>query len=219
MERDPLVWPPMSQRGPYAKGVAKRDEILRVALEVIARNGCRKASNREIARRVGLTPPGLMHYFGSREELYEAVLRARDEHDLAAYYSPDPSFAGFVAVIAHNTEVPGLVRLYVEYSAEASIPSHPSYAFFQERYGWLRGLLTEALARAQQDGELGPELDRRRSAELLLAAADGLQYQWMLDEQVDMVAHLEGLWQLLRRSSWGGRDAAEAAVETAESNP
>lgn len=201
----------MSPRGPYAKGVAKRDEILRVALDVIARNGCRKASNREIARRVGLTPPGLMHYFSSREELYEEVLSARDEQDLATYYSPDPSFAGFLAVMAHNAEVPGLVRLYLEYSAEASLPGHPSYTFFRDRYERLRGLLVEALAQAQQQKELGQDLDLRQTADLILAAADGLQYQWTLDQRVDMVAHLEDLWQMIRSSSWSQQRPATDA--------
>jgi AcrR family transcriptional regulator len=73
----------MSRRGAYAKGAVKREEILAVALDVVAKNGCRKATSREIAHRVGLTQPGLMHYFGSREELYQEVLRARDDADLA----------------------------------------------------------------------------------------------------------------------------------------
>ncbi len=198
----------MKRRGPYAKGTAKRAEILATSLEVIAHNGCRKASNREIAERVGLSQAGLMHYFESREELYQEVLRARDERDTEQYYAPNPSFAGFLAVISHNTQVAGLVRLYAEFSAEASLPGHPAHEFFVERYQWLRGLLAEAIERAQDAEELGPAVDVRETVDLILASADGLQVQWMLDPSVDMVAHLTRLWELIRVSSWAETSAA-----------
>lgn len=189
-------------RGPYAKGVARREEILAVALEVIAQNGCRKASSRDIARRVGLSQAGLMHYFGSREELYEAVLRARDERDNETYYLPNPSFEGFLALIAHNAEVPGLVQLYVEYSAEATIHGHPSREFFLRRYDWVRGMLVTSIVNAQEHGEMGPAVDVGAAVDLLIAAADGLQVQWALDHSVDITGQLTGLWQLICRSSW-----------------
>ena len=43
----------MARRGSYAKGVAKREEILTTALDVIARNGYRRTSVRELADAVG----------------------------------------------------------------------------------------------------------------------------------------------------------------------
>jgi hypothetical protein len=36
-------------------------------------------------------------------------------------------------------------------------------------------------------------------AAILLATADGLQTQWMLEPQLDMAAHLEHLWDALQR--------------------
>ncbi|GAB6856092.1 TetR/AcrR family transcriptional regulator [Microbacterium xylanilyticum] len=183
------------KRGPYAKGTAKREEILSVALDVVAVKGCRKASNREIADRVGLTQAGLMHYFASREELYQEVLRARDLRDHETYFAPDPTIEGFFAVIAHNAEVPGLVRLYVEFSAEASIPEHPAHAFFLERYAWLRDGLSGVIRRAQENGVIGPAIDVSAAVDLLVAAADGLQLQWLNDHTIDMVARLRRLWE------------------------
>jgi AcrR family transcriptional regulator len=192
----------MSRRGVYAKGAVKRGEILAVALEVVAKNGCRKATSREIAERVGLSQPGLMHYFGSREELYQEVLRARDDSDLAEYYAPNPRFESFLAVIRHNTEVPGLVQLYAEFAAEASIAGHPAHEFFVQRYAWVRGLLADAIRRAQEDGEMGPDLDVAEAADLIVATSDGLQVEWLHDPTVDMTGRLARVWELLRRSSW-----------------
>ncbi|GAA1961980.1 TetR/AcrR family transcriptional regulator [Microbacterium deminutum] len=192
----------MGGRGAYAKGVAKREEILAVALEVVAKNGCRKATTSEIAERVGLTQPGLMHHFGSREELYQEVLRARDVHDLDEYYAPNPRFEGFLSVIQHNTQVPGLVQLYAEFAAEASIVGHPAHDYFVERYAWVRGLLSSAIERAQEEGEMGPDLDVAEAADLIVATSDGFQVEWLHDPTIDMVGRLTRVWELLRRSSW-----------------
>ncbi|WP_254408317.1 TetR/AcrR family transcriptional regulator [Streptomyces sp. AC495_CC817] len=181
-------------RGAYAKGVAKREQILQVALEVVAELGCRSASNREIASRVGLTQAGLMHYFGSREELYLAVLKARDDRDLAEHWADSPNFAGFLRVIEHNTRVPGLVQLYVEFSAEASIGRHPAHEYFAERYARVRELAVQSVRAAQEAGEFGPRVDAGAVADLVVAAADGLQQQWLLDRSLDMTARLRALW-------------------------
>lgn len=191
----------MTARGRYAKGVAKREEILQVALEVVAEVGYRKASNREIAARVGLTQPGLMHYFGSREELYAEVLRARDNRDVGEFMDPDPTFRGYLDVIAHNVSVPGLVRLFVEFSAEATMAGHPAHEYFIERYAWARGVLTGVIERAQEAGELGPTLDAGIAVDITLATSDGLQVQWLLDPEVDMVERLSRLWDGIRLAS------------------
>ena len=73
----------MSPKGPYPKGVAKREEILRTALEIFSREGYRGTSLREVARSCGLSLPGLMHYFDSKEDLLAAILKKRDEDDFA----------------------------------------------------------------------------------------------------------------------------------------
>src|SRR6187402_3711968 len=73
------------RRGSYAKGVAKREEILERALEVIAREGYRGASVKELADAVGLSQAGLLHYFDSKEELFTEILRKRDEVDMTDY--------------------------------------------------------------------------------------------------------------------------------------
>lgn len=205
----------MSQRGPYAKGVRKRQEILQAALEVVAEHGFHQAFNREIAERVGLSQAGLMHYFGSREDLYMEVLRARDTHDSAAYWEPTGDFEGILQVISHNTEVPGLVQLYVEFSAEASIGRHPAHDYFVERNAWVIGVFSTAIRQAQESGEFGPHIDIEAAARTLVAAADGFQQQWLLDRDVDMAGLLKELWLALATRSHQPPDAPRAAPGTA----
>lgn len=190
----------MARRGSYAKGIAKREEILTAALDVIARHGYRHTSVRELADAVGLSQAGLLHYFASKEELFQEILRKRDEVDAQAVDVADRSFVeGFLAVIRHNTEVPGLVQLYAQVSVEAADPAHPAHAFFVERYEQFRARFGEALRQAQSRGEVDADLDVQLVTGLFLAAADGLQVQWMLDHTIDMPAHLAELWRLVSR--------------------
>ena len=198
----------MAARGSYAKGVAKRDEILRTALDVIAENGYRKTSIRDLAAAVGLSQTGLLHYFGTKEELYVEVLRMRDRIDGENYgASGDPSGAfelkgdvaeGMVDVVRHNADVPGLVRLYAQFSAEATDQGHPAGDYFRERYATFRTAVARAIRVQQERGELPATIDADRVAALLAAASDGLQTQWLLDDSIDMADHIEYLWNVLR---------------------
>ena len=61
--------------GSYAKGVARRQEILDRAIEVFAARGADRTSMRAIARRSASRMPRSRHYFGSLEELLVEVFR------------------------------------------------------------------------------------------------------------------------------------------------
>lgn len=192
----------MARRGSYAKGVAKREEILTAALDVIARNGYRRTSVRELADAVGLSQAGLLHYFSSKEELFREILRKRDEVDMANYgVDVGESIEGLLSLVAHNSEVPGLVQLYAQVSTEAAgDPDHPSHAYFIERYGTIRGAFAEVIRTEQHAGRLGADIDPDTTAALAVAVIDGLQTQWMLDPSFDMVDHLRSFWYLVTRT-------------------
>lgn len=186
----------MTSRGAYAKGIVKRDEILSVALEVIATRGYRRASVREIADAVSLSQAGLLHYFDSKDDLFTAVLRKRDEID-AALIVDDP-LTGLLHVVSHNAHVPGLVQLYAQLSVSAADPAHPAHQFFTVRYERLRSSLAAALRTAQIDGSLRRNFDPGGMATSLIAVADGLQTQFLLDPSVDMTSILGAFLDDLR---------------------
>jgi AcrR family transcriptional regulator len=191
----------MAKRGSYAKGVAKREEILTRALDVIAREGFRGASVREIADAVGLSQAGLLHYFGSKEQLFVEILRKRDEVD-AGQFDPqsvqlDPMREGYLQVIRHNSEVPGVVELFSRLAVEASDVEHPAHAFFLERSAAIRHLFAETIAPEQAAGRMSDRVDAETLARIFQAVADGMQLQWLLDRDVDMAATVDALFQLL----------------------
>ena len=189
----------MATRGAYAKGVAKREEILEAALAVVAEHGYRKASVREIADAAGLSPAGLLHYFGSKEELFVAILRARDERDEREHDGED-AITAFLAVMRHNASVPGLVQLYSQLAAEAGDPAHPAHAYFRERTALVEGFSRAQVAEDQRAGLIRADLDPAWVIRSVHALADGLQSAWMLDPTLDMVADIEQFLVLLRPS-------------------
>ena len=205
----------VTRRRQYAKGALKRDEILDVALTLFAEQGYDRTSVREIARAVGLSQAGLLHYFANKEELFAEVLRRRDQRNERLYdenRGNPVTVDGLVAIVRHNAQDPGLVRLFVALSAESTAEDGLARSFFTERYHALREGIADDIRRRQDEGEVAPDLDAEVVASLLIAAADGLQIQWLLDpDAVDMGARLE---QML-----GALVGITATDEPAESGP
>ncbi|MDQ1130339.1 TetR/AcrR family transcriptional regulator [Microbacterium sp. SORGH_AS_0888] len=195
----------MAQRGSYAKGVAKREEILRAALEVVAREGYRGASVKQIADAVGLSQAGLLHYFDSKEELFTEILRLRDEVDVDTFgegtggaHPYDEAVASYVRLIRHNTEVPGLVHLFSQLAVDATDPQHAAHDFFVDRGRRARERLDDVLEAAQREGRITDAIPPQTITRLLQAVADGMQLQWMLEpEEADMTEVVEAFFTLL----------------------
>ncbi|MDE0546625.1 TetR/AcrR family transcriptional regulator [Microbacterium sp. C7(2022)] len=202
---------PAQRRGSYAKGIAKREEILDRALDVIAREGYRGASVKELADAVGLSQAGLLHYFDSKEELFVEILRKRDAVDQSVYgigpgaQAPDELRTGFIRVMQHNADVPGLVRLYAQMSVEATDPTHPAHDYFTERSRGIR----ETMAAARPLPASGEPLDPDTFGRVLQAVADGLQVQWLQDPSIDMAGIISALLEALE----GGTPAESAAAD------
>ena len=182
----------MARRGSYAKGIAKREEILTVALDLVAQQGFRRTSIKDIAEAVELTQAGLLHYFDSKDELWVEILRRRDELDLAHDWHADDPAALLAAIVRHNTEVPGLVQMFVNLSAAAATdPEHPAHEYFRERYERSRRDLSDDFRVMQEDGRLRADVDPEQLTSVLLAVSDGMQIQWLYDPSRDMAEHVE----------------------------
>jgi AcrR family transcriptional regulator len=187
----------------YAKGRERREKILTAANEVFANQGFNGASLSSIAERVGLSEPGLLHHFRSKEELLLEVLKLRHQHDgerveratAETRSLPD----ALLDLCRENATRPGLVRLFTILAAEGVDPDHPAHDWFQERYRELRRKVVAQVTEAQRLGDLPPELDPVVLTPQILAMFDGLQLQWLLDpDDVDMVEVFEDYIARLR---------------------
>ncbi|WP_329113845.1 TetR/AcrR family transcriptional regulator [Streptomyces sp. NBC_01465] len=203
---DGEVKAPASPRG-YAKGRARREQIVTTAVEVYADVGYQGASLREIAKRSGISHVGLHYYFPSREALLAAVLERRDEEDTARLgpkaYSPRAVVQHLVDLADHNARHPGMVELYVRLAAEAIAGDHPAHLYFRDHYRTTREYVHRALRELADQGALRDGVDPGVAAAGFVALMDGLQVQWLTSPgEVDMAGVLRShVEQLLREPS------------------
>lgn len=192
----------MGKDGGYARGRVTRQRVLDEALRLFGEAGYRGTSLRELATRCGISHPGLLHHFPSKELLLQAVLEERDAADGVRAGTVGTRGVAYLrallAIARANAATPGLVELYAVLSAEAGGADHPAHDFFVRRYARLRGELTTAFREAAEDGRLRPGVDPAVAAPLLIACWDGLQVQWLHDRgAVDMAGGLEAALRLL----------------------
>ncbi|MBL1074766.1 TetR/AcrR family transcriptional regulator [Nocardia sp. 2] len=184
----------MAKRGPYGKGIERREQILEAALRTIAERGFLSTSVAELAEAVGLSQSGLLHYFGSKEELFVAVLRKRDEVDAAAMAAEYSRPESLLEIVRRNIEVPGLVELFTHMQAAAADPRHPAHEYMHEHYRTSGAAFAELLRDMQRSGDLPAHVDPGQMATVFLALTDGLQSRWLIDPTIDMAAHLRLAW-------------------------
>lgn len=168
----------------------RRDHILAEATRIVAELGYHGFGLQELADRCGMTKPGLLHHFGSKENMLLEVLKERDHQDEVALASAscigsditDPAKLSYDevrlalhAIVARNATQPELVRLYAVLRSEALSVAHPAHAYFVSR---------EAYAIEQFALLLAPHVDRPEMvARELVALMSGLELQWLREEQ------------------------------------
>lgn len=162
------------------RGQDRRDEIIDEAVRLFAAKGFRGASITELAERVGMTHPGLLYYFGTKQRLLLDVVREREEREGAAVLASLgdggadlPSGVRAVARFVARDAV--LTRLYVVLAAENLDAADPLHDFFVDRYARARSLVA-ALVRP---GVAGADPDQ--VAREVVAVLMGLELQWLMD--------------------------------------
>ena len=190
----------IGRRGSYAKGVARRREILDRAIEVFAERGAHGTSLRQIAQAIGVSHAALLHYFDSREQLLVAVYEhAENTRDTAQEHPEFGAVDLMVDAATENVRVPGMVQLYSTLVAAAlEAGSDDGKTFFSARFDTVRDDLTALLRRDQAAGLVRSDVDAEEMASLLVAASDGLQIQWLLKPSIRLESTLRTFATLLQ---------------------
>ncbi|MBF9069060.1 TetR/AcrR family transcriptional regulator [Streptacidiphilus fuscans] len=173
-----------TRRGPYAKGIARRAEILTIALEAYQASGRQGPTLRSIADAVGVSEAAVLYYFDSKDDLLVAILEERDRTYAEIYDLTIPD--GVWALMEHTIQTPGLVKLFVDMSAAAADPQHPAHRFMQRRAEQMTRLAAQILGRG-----------REWQARAMIAAMEGLQIQWLRDPSIDILGDLKRLYTTL----------------------
>lgn len=188
--------PAIGRRGAYAKGVARRAEILDRAIDVFRERGASGTSLRSIAEALGVSHAALLHYFDSRDQLLVAVY---EHHERLRDTGRPGAVDNMVSAATANVQVPGFVELYTALVA-ASLDANNTAAreFFTARFERVRIDTAERLRRDQAEGRIRADIDPDAVASLIVAASDGLQVQWLLDPTVPLEGNLGAFADLLR---------------------
>ncbi len=182
-----------SPRGPYRNGIARRKQILAKAGEVFATYGYLAGSLRQIALEVGVSPAALTRHFDSKEDLLIEVLKLWGEETstaTAGLGSGIGYFEGQSSLMEYHLSHRGYLELFLRLSAEASNAAHPAAAFIRERNRQTLHQFIANLNEAIALGDVAPMTpdEVEQECRLLIAAMDGLELQWLLDPNVELVA-------------------------------
>ncbi|HEY1105944.1 MAG TPA: TetR/AcrR family transcriptional regulator, partial [Agromyces sp.] len=165
--------------------LAKRREILRAATEVFGSKGFTNGTLADIADQVGMTHAGILHHFGSKDQLLMEVLTYRDQTDVADL--EEQHIPGGIELFRHlvrtafaNAQRAGIVQAFVVLSGESVTDAHPAQRYFAERYRTLRGEVIEAFGVVCAERGIDPAGDVvAHAANAIIAVMDGLQVQWL----------------------------------------
>ncbi|WP_285586942.1 TetR/AcrR family transcriptional regulator [Herbidospora sp. NBRC 101105] len=193
------------------RGVARRRAMVDAAIELFARQGVRGTGVAAVAERAGATPSALIHHFGSKDGLVQAVLEEADRRALErlsaspdAEPTLDQAFEWFVRDAGHTAAADrDLAALHTTLTAENLEPGAALHTWFRDRGRALRAHLTSLYGRAMADGSARAELDPSILAAETAAFIEGAHLVWLLDpERVDLAAvhrsYFEGMAARLR---------------------
>jgi AcrR family transcriptional regulator len=172
----------------------RRLRILDAAMDYISEEGYRGLTLRGLARRCGMSAPGLMHYFPDMPTLLMAVLDHRDAKDQAAVAAhvdtEHPTMATMREtadrIVDQMAANPQGARLFAMVQAESLDPNHPAHHYFLER---------SDRAAAEFAERMGPGMpDAKARALRFMAILDGLQMSWLRDpDGFDLREHWDAI--------------------------
>jgi AcrR family transcriptional regulator len=175
------------------RGVERRKEIVQAALELFTLRGARGTSVADIADKVGISAPAVLHHFGTKDDLLLAVIAERDKRGAVEF--SELLAEGGLAGLAHmvdaaevNETERGLVACFVVLEAENLQQGDVANRYFAERAEVVRAFFADLLAQGQEKGEIRADIDPVLKATEIFAFMEGAAMVWSLDPDVSLVA-------------------------------
>jgi AcrR family transcriptional regulator len=175
--------------------------LVDAAFEVFAEKGFQRLSLRQIAEAVGTSHTALLHHFGSKDALLEAVLAERQRRSAPERVELLATLGLLDAVpeiMRHNATTPGLIQLDTTLRVESLNPDHVAHTFMAAQQKEFVESVYAELVREQSVGHLREGLDLDVIAQLIAALVSGVQTAWLEDRDVDMAGQLAAFMDLIR---------------------
>jgi AcrR family transcriptional regulator len=161
-----------------AKHEAKRLRIVAAAARCFARKGFGQTRTADICAEAGTSSGNLFHYFGSKQDIFAAVVE-QDGVDTGAVFAdlsaaePWDALTGFFDLVIDLAADADHARLALEISAQAHRDERIA-ALVAANDQLVRSGLADLVARATEAGRIDPGLDPATTATWLAALVDGL---------------------------------------------
>ncbi len=171
------------RRGPYAKTVERRLEIIESATAVFGEHGYRGGSLRQIAKQLDLGLTTVMHHFPTKVSLLAAVLEQEDaaDHDFAERARRDGIIPTVLGVVERNLGRPELVRMFSIVSAEATAEGHEAHEWLRRRYARVVATYADVIDHDRQLGRILTDAPAHDLAGLIVTGWEGIQIRWLAD--------------------------------------
>ena len=162
----------------------KRRRILRAAITVFARSGYHTSRVSDVAKEAGVAYGLVYHYFGSKEDLLEAIFRRTWSRMLQAVEEVEREGAPAREQLAAVARIvlgawpvdPDLVRLLVREVARS-----PQLGREVDEIAHAFNALERIVSHGQERGELRTDVDPRLAAWILYGALEEILTGWVFE--------------------------------------
>jgi AcrR family transcriptional regulator len=165
------------------KGERRRAEIIDAAINIYAQGGFSGASIASVAESVGLTLPGLLHYFPTKVALLLAVLERRDADGYTLVIGDEPHWRKIISGLRkqnrRNAGMPGIVKAFSILSAESLAENHPAAAWFKQRQSKFVQIMAETFKKGIEVGEISSKVKPVELSQEIMSVMDGMQTTWL----------------------------------------
>lgn len=174
------------------RGTERRAAIVDAAVELFARSGYQGTSLGEIADRVGVSAPAILHHFGSKAGLLVAVLAEVDRRHLdsgAAVFEPGglETIRRLRRFAESMARAPQVSAIHLLLEAEHLHDDGPVGAFLRRRARAMRSMVATAITAGQETGEIRADVDPVAKAAEVVAYLDGAARSWLVDRELSIV--------------------------------
>ena len=181
----------------------RRREIVVAARACFLRNGFHQTTTDEICHEAAITPGGLYHYFGSKEEIISAVIEDTTRATVADLTSTAEASGDMRSAVqalsslffewARNPEIDNITRLNVEIWAE-TLRNEKLAKITRGSRSMRRQWLESLIRKAKSEGVYAEQVDPRGLADLTMAIFDGLRLGRLLwKDDFDVEGALQSL--------------------------
>ena len=203
----------------------RRREILDAAIACFTRKGFHQTTMDEICRQAELSAGAVYRYFASKDEIIEAAVQQGFDPDFVGWIEGESTrFDDFRDLMDLMTRIyfrrfeqqPGIettmklrLRAWVEALHNPEVKKD-----VLARWNHHLALTEEMIRRAQELGQIDPDLDPAAAARVMQAVDDGFTLQWVIDPEFDIWKYREAELALYGGTFWRRREEEPEQART-----